>query len=54
MGKKIIYTIVTRRESEILKEYIYDIDPDAFISVLDTHENLGHGFKPLKESVADN
>ncbi|PLX05936.1 MAG: YitT family protein [Marinilabiliales bacterium] len=52
--KKIIYTIVTRRESEILKEYIYDIDPDAFISVLDTHENLGHGFKPLKESVTDN
>jgi len=51
--KKIIYTIVTRRESEILKEYVYNIDPDAFISIMNTHENLGHGFKPLKESVTD-
>ncbi len=50
--KKIIYTTVSRREFEILKEYIYEIDPDAFISVMNTHEILGHGFKPLKESVS--
>ena len=49
--KKIIYTIVNRREFEILKEYIYEIDPHAFISVMNTHENLGYGFKPLKEAV---
>jgi uncharacterized membrane-anchored protein YitT (DUF2179 family) len=51
--KKTIYTIVTRRESIILKEYVYNIDPDAFISIMDTQENLGRGFKPLKESVLD-
>jgi uncharacterized membrane-anchored protein YitT (DUF2179 family) len=50
--KKIIYTTVSRRESEMLKEYIYEIDPKAFISVMNTHEILGEGFKPLKESVS--
>lgn len=51
-AKKIIYTTVSRRESEMLKEYIYEIDPKAFISVMNTHEILGEGFKPLKESVS--
>jgi uncharacterized membrane-anchored protein YitT (DUF2179 family) len=51
-SKKIIYTTVSRRESEMLKEYIYEIDPKAFISVMNTHEILGEGFKPLKESVS--
>lgn len=50
--KKIIYTIVNRREFEILKEYVYDIDPNAFISVMNTNENIGHGFKSLKEAVS--
>lgn len=51
--KKVIYTTVTRRESEILKEFIYNIDPNAFVSIIDTHENLGDGFKPLKEAVTN-
>ncbi len=50
--KKIIYTIVNRREAEILKEYIYSIDPKAFISIMSTQENLGKGFKELKESIS--
>lgn len=45
--KRIIYTTVSRREFEILKEYIYEIDPKAFISVMNTNEILGEGFKPL-------
>jgi uncharacterized membrane-anchored protein YitT (DUF2179 family) len=51
-NKQIIFTIVNRREVEILKEFVYEADPDAFISVMNTQEILGHGFKPLKESVA--
>lgn len=47
--KKIIFSIVTRREVEILKEYIYEIDNKAFISIMDTNEILGEGFKPLSE-----
>ncbi|MDD2386697.1 MAG: YitT family protein [Bacteroidales bacterium] len=50
-NKQIIFTIVNRRELEILKEFIYEADPDAFVSVMNTHEILGEGFKPLKESV---
>lgn len=50
-NKQIIFTIVNRRELEILKEFIYEADPNAFVSVMNTHEILGEGFKPLKESV---
>ncbi|HNQ68806.1 MAG TPA: YitT family protein [Bacteroidales bacterium] len=45
--KRVIYTTVNRREFEILKEYIYEIDPKAFISVMNANEILGEGFKPL-------
>ena len=47
--RKIIFSIVTRREVEILKEYIYEIDKKAFISIMDTNEILGEGFKPLAD-----
>jgi uncharacterized membrane-anchored protein YitT (DUF2179 family) len=49
--KHIIYTIVSRREVAILEEYISTIDPDAFITVMDTHEILGEGFQSLKHKV---
>jgi uncharacterized membrane-anchored protein YitT (DUF2179 family) len=48
--KKLIYTTVSRRELPILLSYIKDIDPDAFVSVLDAHDVLGDGFRPLKEA----
>ena len=51
--KKIIFTVVSRRELAILEEYILDIDPDAFLTVLDAREILGEGFRSLKEKVAD-
>ena len=49
--RKIIFSIVSRRELQILKDYIYEVDPKAFITVMDTYEILGEGFKPLKESI---
>jgi uncharacterized membrane-anchored protein YitT (DUF2179 family) len=48
--KKVIYTNVSRRELPILLDYIGEIDPNAFVSVLDAHDVLGDGFKPLKEA----
>ncbi len=48
-SKKVIYTNISRRELPILLAYIRDIDPDAFVSVLDAHDVLGDGFRPLKE-----
>ncbi len=47
--KRIIYTVVSRREVAILKEYIRNIDPEAFITVMDTKEILGEGFQSLHE-----
>lgn len=47
--RNIIYTVLTRREMMILRHRIAEIDPDAFINVLDSREILGHGFKPLHE-----
>lgn len=48
--KNMIYTNVSRREYQILKDYIRETDPDAFVTVIDANEILGHGFKPLKEN----
>lgn len=51
--RKIIFTVVSRRELIVLEEYIHQIDPKAFLTVLDASEILGEGFKSLKEKVAD-
>lgn len=45
--KEIIFTVVSRRELAILESYIREIDPDAFITIMDTKEILGEGFKSL-------
>lgn len=46
--KQIIYTVVSRREVAILEKFISDVDPDAFITIMDTREILGEGFQSLK------
>ncbi len=48
--KKMIYTNVSRREYQILKDYIKKIDPEAFVTVLDANEVFGNGFKSLNEN----
>ena len=47
--KKVIYTNVTRRELATLIEYIKEIDPHAFLTVINANEIIGHGFKLIKE-----
>jgi uncharacterized membrane-anchored protein YitT (DUF2179 family) len=51
--RKIIFTVVSRRELALLEEYIHEIDPKAFLTVMDATEILGEGFKSLKEKVTD-
>ncbi len=51
--RKIIFTVVSRRELALLEEYIHQIDPKAFLTVIDATEILGEGFKSLKEKVAN-
>lgn len=48
--KKVIYTNISRRELPLFLSYIREIDPDAFVSVIDAHDVLGDGFKPLTEN----
>ena len=45
--KTIIFSVVNRRELAILKEHIKQIDPNAFVTVIETKEILGKGFKSL-------
>lgn len=49
--KKMIFTNVSRREVHMLKDYIQQIDPNAFITVIDANEILGNGFKPITDSL---
>ena len=46
--KNIIFTVLNRREVEILKDYIKRIDSNAFVSIFDSKEILGNGFKSWK------
>ncbi|WP_372751087.1 YitT family protein [Labilibaculum sp.] len=47
--KKMIYSVMSRRELEILKLYIREVDPSAFVNVTEANEILGEGFKSLNE-----
>ncbi len=51
--RRIIFTVVSRRELAILEEFIHEVDPKAFLTVTDATEILGEGFKSLKEKVGD-
>jgi uncharacterized membrane-anchored protein YitT (DUF2179 family) len=50
-NKQIIYTVVSRREIVILEQFIHSIDPNAFITVMDTSEILGEGFQSLNQKI---
>ncbi len=45
--KKMIYTVVTRREMLLIQRYIAQVDKHAFVNVVDSHEILGEGFKMI-------
>lgn len=47
--RKIIYVILNRREMVTLRYKIAEIDPKAFINVIDSSEILGKGFKKISE-----
>jgi len=51
--RKIIFTVVSRRELALLQEYIHQIDPRAFMTVIDATEILGEGFRSLNEKLSD-
>lgn len=44
---KVLETIVSTKEFIRIKNYIKEIDPNAFVMVSDVHETLGEGFKSI-------
>jgi len=51
--KEIIYTVVNNREISALQDYVRKIDSNAFMSVLETKEILGKGFKSFEEKAKE-
>ncbi len=49
--KKVIFVNVTRREVALLQDYINQVDPHAFVTVIDASEILGKGFRSLNEKI---
>jgi uncharacterized membrane-anchored protein YitT (DUF2179 family) len=47
--RKLIFTNVSRREVYILRDYIKEIDPKAFVTIIDANEIIGDGFKSFKD-----
>lgn len=42
--KEMLFTVVSQKEINKLREIIYDIDPKAFVTIADVKEVLGEGF----------
>lgn len=51
--KTIVFTVVNRRELTVLQDYIYKIDSQAFMTVINANEILGTGFKPFEKKIAE-
>jgi len=49
--KKIIYTIVDRKQLPTLIHHVHEIDPKAFLSIVNASETLGDGFQPLNKDL---
>lgn len=47
--RKLIFTNVSRREVYILRDYIKEIDSNAFVTIIDANEIIGNGFKSFKD-----
>ncbi|MBQ4442340.1 MAG: YitT family protein [Bacteroidales bacterium] len=49
--KKIIFTSISRKQLPMLVHFVHEIDPKAFVSILDASETLGNGFTSLREKA---
>ncbi|WP_283390649.1 YitT family protein [Millionella massiliensis] len=47
--KEMIFVVVSRREVSLMRDRIREIDPLAFMIVVDAHETLGEGFKTFEK-----
>ncbi|WP_059105649.1 YitT family protein [Shouchella shacheensis] len=47
--KDVLYVVVTRLEVMPLKNIIYEVDRNAFFTIMDTHESKGSSFKSVHD-----
>ncbi len=47
--KEMIFVVVSRREVPLMRDRIREVDPEAFMIVVDAHETLGEGFKTFEK-----
>ncbi len=47
--KEMIFVVVSRREVSLMRDRIREVDPEAFMIVVDAHETLGEGFKTFEK-----
>ncbi len=52
LERDLVYVSLTRRELVTLRNLLSDADPDAFVSVSDSSEVMGRGFKALRSNAA--
>jgi uncharacterized membrane-anchored protein YitT (DUF2179 family) len=48
--RPVLYCVITRSEVNQLKQMVQEIDPQAFMVIGVTHEALGEGFRPFKQT----
>ena len=46
-SEKVLMTVLTRHEAARLRNYIRDIDPKAFITIVNSSEIIGKGFRSI-------
>lgn len=51
--RQMVFTVVNRRETVMLQDFIHRIDPKAFVTVINANEILGEGFKSLRDKVTE-
>lgn len=49
--RKLIFTVLNRRNLAHLQQFVYEIDQKAFITVMNADEILGRGFRSLAEKA---
>ena len=46
-GEQVITTVLNRREAVALRNYIRKVDPGAFITIVNSSETIGKGFRAI-------
>ena len=49
--KKLIFTTISRKELPVLIHFVHEIDPKAFVTIVDASDTLGDGFTSLREKA---